>query len=184
MAIVNLRGTNGSGKSTVARALLGGLETREIELSRNTATGKTATGYLISSRCMIVIGPYRVMAGGCDRIWTQDLICDSIRRAQTMTEHVFFEGLLVSGLYSRYLDLSREIGGMFWAFLDTPLEICLARISARNGDKVLKNGGTAVKAKYDSILRVRAKAIAAGERVVDINHERAIEQVEALFRVK
>lgn len=187
MTIVNLRGTNGSGKSTVARALLEDAGAYEVELAaHHSPAGKPrpVIGYMAPARDLIVIGPYRTQCGGCDAVPTQDLICEAVRRASGMAEHVFFEGLLISGLYSRYRALSQELGGFTWAFLDTPLEKCLARVAGRNGGKPLKRDGETVKGKYRAILRTREKALSDGERVVDVDHTRAVEQIEALFRAK
>ncbi len=79
-----------------------------------------------------VMGSYENVCGGCDTIKTQDEICDRVRRFAPLG-HVLFEGLLMSNIFSRYNDLARELDPIpyIWAFLDTPLQLCLDRINAR-----------------------------------------------------
>lgn len=170
MTIVNLRGTSGSGKSNVARQLMES-GAAEISLAPYTAlngANRFVTGYFITDLSLIVVGPYKVMAGGCDRIWTQDQVCESIRLAARQAKNVFFEGLLVSGIFSRYLALSKELGGMTWAFMDTPVETCIARVRARTAAGEFKT--EKLIGKFQEVERVRAKAQAAGERIAIIPH--------------
>jgi gluconate kinase len=178
--IINLRGTNGSGKSTVARALLAGRE--PIDLAPYVTPGgekRAVLGHRVPSLNLIVVGPYRTVCGGCDAIKTQDLVCESVRMAAGMARHVFFEGVIVSTLFTRYLELSRELGGLTWAYLDTPPDVCLRRIQERNGGKAIKVD--LVMAKTRSIEATRLKAIAHRERVETVPHERAVEVVREML---
>lgn len=176
--ILNLRGTSGSGKSTVAFDLIQGAA--EISLApykTKRGADRWVTGYRVGD--LIVVGAYRTACGGCDSIHTQDLICESVRMATAQARHVFFEGLLISGLFSRYLILSRDLGGMTWAYLDTPLQKCLDRIYVRNGGKPIKEENT--RGKYKATIATREKAQAAGEHTVIVDHMRAVEQVRELL---
>lgn len=183
MTIVNLRGTNGSGKSTVARKLFSsGAGAKEIDLAPYyTPKGQKryVIGYEVPENDLIVVGSYRTECGGCDAIKTQDLVCEAVRHASGLAAHVFFEGVIVSTLFSRYMNLSKELGGLVWAYMDTPLDVCLERISRRNGGKAIKT--ELVANKLRSINNTRLKASLARERVADIDHERAVEQVWSLF---
>ncbi len=69
---------------------------------------------------------------------------------------------------------------MVWAYLDTPIEVCLARIQARNGGKPIKED--LVRDKIKSIEATRYKAKAVDERTVVIPYLSAVETVEALFK--
>lgn len=162
--IINLRGANGSGKSTVVREIMG--ETREVTLHSYEYT--TALG--LSSQKQVVgnvdghwwcsVGPYRTDCGGCDGIRTQDLICEAVRSAARKYRVVFFEGVIVSTIFKRYLDLDRELSGQghrfIWAYLDTPLDVCLERIQLRNKGKAINEKLVADKIK--SITRTKIKA--------------------------
>lgn len=133
--VINLRGTSGSGKTTVVRGLiergtltpLGGTpkkpEAYRLEFSPSTFINNT-----------YIIGSYENVCGGCDSISTQDEICRRIRD-YAKAGHVVVEGLLMSHLFSRYAMLDRELHALgtpfIWAFLDTPLETCIARVQQR-----------------------------------------------------
>ncbi len=195
MTIVNLRGTNGSGKSTVAFALIEGA--REIALAPyQTPKGaqRFVAGYHNPALDLIVVGPYRTQCGGCDGIATQALIKESVKLAARRAQHVFFEGVIVSTLYSGYRVLSDELRAeghhYSWLYLDTPLEVCLARIQTRNGGKPIKEDLVADKIK--SIASTFNKAHAAcyafdessgrREDVLMIDHTDAVDVVKELLR--
>jgi hypothetical protein len=176
--IVNIRGCNGSGKSAIARAFLATPGTCEIALAPyTTAKGapRSVMGYEAGD--LIVIGPYRTPCGGCDAIPTQALVKESVRLAARRARHVLFEGVIISTLFSGYLTLSEELRtagqDYLWAYLDTPLAVCLARIQARNGGKTIKEQLVADKVK--SIDATRRKAAAAGERVLTLPGDHAVE---------
>lgn len=157
--ILNIRGTNGAGKTTLVRELMATYET----VKEHNAAGKV-TGYVVDSRPPLkVIGSYENVCGGCDGIHTQQEAKDRVRAAHA-THDVVFEGVLISTIFGPWLEFSKENGGMIWAFLDTPLEVCLERIQIRNGGKPIKT--EQVQAKRDSMHKIASKATAAGERVI------------------
>lgn len=189
MAIINLRGTNGSGKSTVAFKLIaeGSIDERLAEYQTPKGAQRFVMGYRVPSLNLIVVGKYETVCGGCDGIHTQDLIKEAVINAAGVAKNVLFEGVIVSTLFSGYLELSRklsaEIGqGLTWAYLDTPLEVCLARIYKRNGGKPIKE--ELVEAKIRSIEATARKASEAGEIVKTIRHKRAMADVMALLVAK
>jgi hypothetical protein len=183
VTILNLRGCNGSGKSTIARALFQGEDYHEIDLAPyHTPKGalRHVAGYLVPSRSLVVVGPYRTDCGGCDAVKTQDLVCESVRMAAVRAPNVFFEGVIVSTIFQRYYALSRELGGMVWAYLDTPLEVCLARIQARNGGKEIKE--YKVAEKLPMIGSTRRRANAARERVETVSYnDDPVAQLSGIF---
>lgn len=139
--IVHLRGTSGSGKSWLVWQLLNDpmgcwVDDQGPHLTLATSQGKVVTrGYRSGTWRIAVVGPYRTPCGGCDAVPTQDEIGARIHRYAALGDHVVFEGLLASGLQSRYEALARALatlGHRYYAlFLDTPLDVCLARIQAR-----------------------------------------------------
>lgn len=184
--IINLRGANGSGKSTVAYDLMAGGRS-PVDLAEYITRGekeKRVEGYGTPDG-VVCVGKYLTDCGGCDSIRTQDLICDSVLRAAVLpgSEHVLFEGVIVSTIFSRYLWLDKkfeEMGHKFvWAFLDTPVEVCLERIYKRNGGKEIKE--QLVHDKIKSIKATRHKAKAIDRCVVDIDHTRATDHVRDIL---
>lgn len=191
MTIINLRGANGSGKSTVAFKLMERQPTgfvKEVQLAEYTTpkgARRAVPGYHLLGLDLIVVGPYRTQCGGCDGIKTQELIKQSVHVARGIARHVFFEGVIVSTLFSGYLEASRllreEMGeGITWAYLDTPLETCLSRIQTRNGGKTINEQLVADKVR--SIESTRRKAEEAGEIVKAIRHKKALADVMELLK--
>jgi hypothetical protein len=131
--IVNIRGCNGSGKTTVVRRFLERLPNEPL----GGRPGRPA-GYRVDASPwgltlpVYVVGSYENACGGTDGIKTQEEIVDRVRRAHAAGGHVLVEGLLMSkssdgGVTAPAL---RELGGIF-AFLDTPWQVCLDRVLAR-----------------------------------------------------
>ena len=120
--IINIRGTNGSGKTWTVRQLINAYAATPI------MCGKYIEGYQCGGAR--VVGRYDRPSGGCDAIKTQDEVCNLVR-SYSAHGPVIFEGLLVSGIFDRYRKLSSEYIDYRWVFLNTPLDICLGNISAR-----------------------------------------------------
>lgn len=174
MAIINIRGTNGSGKTTCARNLLGGQEYQRGSL------GLTGVTVNITAGGIAVIGKYSNACGGCDGIKTQDLICEAVREASQQFEHVVFEGMLVSTLFKRYADLSTELpGGIVFAYLDTPLLVCLSRIQQRNGGKPINEQLVADKVR--AIESTRLKFMDGGFKVAMLDYKNPMPRLRELL---
>lgn len=185
MTIINVRGTNGSGKTTIIRGLMKmatkvepvGPETRPLSYIL-TIPGVDAP--------VAIIGSYVNVNGGCDTIKTQDDICGRVRGHAGLGHHVVFEGVLISVLYQRYADLDKELtadGHKFiWGFLDTPLKVCVARImdrrAARGDDRPLDTSKS-VDPKHRQCDNVRRKAKGAGRDVRVIPYETATTEVRS-----
>lgn len=134
MTVVNVRGANGSGKTTVVRELMAKMAS--VTPYKNPGEkGKRPSGYVCSppdpeQERLVIIGSYEATCGGCDTIATQDGICSAVRLAHDEGHDCVFEGIIVSNIWQRYADLIRETRGVM-AFLDTPLDVCLSRVYAR-----------------------------------------------------
>ncbi len=134
MTCVNIRGTSGSGKTTVVRGVMAKGQLTRLFVAGN----EKPEAYRITVSKMTypiyALGNYEQTCGGMDTVPTQDAICDLIRK-YSVKGHVLVEGLLMSHLFSRYASLDQELHAkgihFIWAFLDTPLELCLERVTAR-----------------------------------------------------
>ena len=186
--IVNLRGTSGSGKTTALRTLMARAEacghTRQAYLSSVDQKKPKPLGYaFVGTPPLYVLGSYETVCGGCDTLKTQDQVCGLVRHFAPYG-HVVFEGLLISHLYSRYEALNHELAahGYVWAFLDTPLELCLARVQqrrdARGKAKHEFNPHNTVQ-KWHDMRRVYARCQEAGLDARWVAHETAGETVWA-----
>lgn len=129
--IVKLHGTSGSGKTTVARELM-----KQADLVRpilNPASRKPEAYEVrwLYKLPLFILGPYTATCGGLDSLSD---VNDHIRLLEHYGKigHVFYEGLLGSEYYGRIGKVSEAFGdNHIFAFLDTPIEVCLARVQAR-----------------------------------------------------
>ena len=118
---------------------------------------------------------------GCDRISRQDDVKAALLGAAALpgVDLVVFEGIIVSTIFLPWLEWEKANGGMWWAFLDTPLEVCLARIQQRNGGVAVKEDQIA--GKHKTIAEVRRKVLGAypaGGRVITIRWQTALKDMK------
>lgn len=186
--LISIRGSNGSGKSTVVQGLLkvgspvplyGLLGPRMPEAYRLTLEGVEPP--------VFVLGPYHVASGGLDQVQPYDLNLDLINK-YAPKGHVVFEGVLVSSSYGRVGRLMEEHGqNAVMAFLTTSLEQCISNVQKRRDARAdarpfdPKNLTT----KYNQIVSSKAKIREAGKlRVVDLEPLTALQQVLGLLKEK
>ena len=199
MVAINIRGTSGSGKSYLVHKLLKAYDHKRIVWK----VGKKLriVAYRIPEFNLYIIGPYNMPSGGCDRV--QNLqksmqavskSLDEVPRAQDLTVkiieryakrgNVLYEGLLVSGIWGRYKELSDRLGNAIWLFLDTPLLVCLERINRRrrlkgNTDPVNPN---ATDTKYKYCIRQPGMCKVAGIKYEMLNYKKAYEQLLSIIK--
>lgn len=182
--ILNIRGTSGSGKSTIVHNLLRDFEHENIYDHESFKKVKLV-GYKMNG--LIIVGSYATKCGGCDSITEtnigmkgMDYIEEFVREAATQGYHVLFEGLLITGIWGRFQNLGHEFPGQFiFGFMDTPYEECLRRVLVRNGGKQISEEN--LKGKFRAGELALEKAINFGERYVIINHTDPDTQVRQLF---
>lgn len=129
--IINVRGTNGSGKTTVVRRVLKQFPHEPLELR---GRSKRPTRYRLQSggQGTIILGSYEnLVTGGCDTLKPIDEIERLLRRSQLEADHVIFEGVMVSRTFTRWASLANELGDFWWLFLNTPLETCIEGVISR-----------------------------------------------------
>jgi hypothetical protein len=181
--IVNIRGTHGSGKSTIVKELL----TRYNAQPVRDLNVKKPLGYQMNSCAgrLYVVGPYETACGGCDAIQPYALIWPRVVKFAEQG-HVVFEGALVSSSYGNIGRDSEVYGDKFvFAFLNTPLEVCLERIrkrrEAKGNMKPLDPKNT--KVKFDNINRSYDKIVNEFKRrTVILDYQRAVPQLLGILR--
>ena len=132
--IVKLHGTSGSGKTTVARGLMA-LAKPEFGVSTILSTKNKPEAYMFQlpdvDLPVFVLGPYINAIGGLDCVSDS---ADHIRLLHSAAAHghVFYEGLLGSEYYGEIGRQSERYGDdHIFAFLDTPVDLCVERVKAR-----------------------------------------------------
>ena len=184
--ILNIRGTNGSGKTHLVRRLLAEHENEVIY----DQTGKKIVAYNLFNLNTFVVGRYDVACGGADAMpkpkdmpgWnSMDVVEQEVRRYAKMG-NVLFEGLIVSSVYGRWEKIAAELP-FTWAFLDTPMEVCRQRVGERNGGKLLKNEELGLEKTHLGLVYKRCqthlrRAQTAGLNVLVVNYERAYETIQ------
>lgn len=208
--IINIRGTNGSGKTHLARQLIG-KHAEPIDLVTYAApTKKEPTrlkfvegwGDAGSPDTFLAIGSYKQGCGGMDTVPSFELQQQAVGVAATWVkdgkpitgdapEHVVCEGVLASTVAGSWLEffvnMTTNGHSVLIAYLDTPLELCLERITAR---QVAAKGEAReiktdlVRDKIKAINATRAKFDAAGIRTVSLRFDRALEDLLEAINVQ
>jgi hypothetical protein len=140
--LITLRGTNGSGKSTIVRQLMaiapGPREERHEE-----GTGRPL-GYVWPEAKLAVLGRYDVATGGCDGYsWkgATDWVLQQVSNYAWEGFNVVFEGVMVS-MYGvnrfKQLNAAQTMLGnhLYLIQLTTPKEDCIAAVLARRARSI------------------------------------------------
>jgi ABC-type dipeptide/oligopeptide/nickel transport system ATPase component len=196
--IINIRGTSGSGKTYAVREVMrliakyytnyDWLPVRgEYKSKGKTVSKVVAQVSHFRMQPVYVIGNYAAnVCGGCDTITSQDVVCSLVRHFSQFG-HVIFEGLILSHLYARYVALDDELTSAgeryVWAFLDTPLKLCLERVQqrrdARGDDRPFNPENTI--GKFESIVKCRSKVEELGREVITVPHDNPARTIMELF---
>ncbi len=134
--IIDIRGTNGAGKSHLVRQFL-----------KNAVFAvKTELGYDIPSLELCVIGHYENPTGGCDQIKPKHQVQYRIEKALETFPNVIFEGKCES-MSLQFARLAQKHKEYWFCFLDTSLEDCI-----RQRNKRREESGRLQEGRTDDVL--------------------------------
>lgn len=200
--IINIRGTNGSGKTHLARQLIGA-DAHPVDLVWYHAPTKKEPDRRLSVEGwgrpdeFFAVGSYKQGCGGMDTIPSFELQQSAVRVAADWKHeggrplgghgprHIVCEGVLASTVYGSWGEFFQEMEAahhsVIVAYLDTPLELCLERITARQiaakGEaREIKTDLVANKIK--AIEATREKFKAAGILTVTLRHGSALSDLQ------
>ncbi len=185
--IIDLRGSSGSGKSYPVYRLLDAYRDSIEELYLPWPWAKTdGTHKLVGYRLpgdLAILGPYTAKnTGGLDSVKTMDMRMHVLKTFIPQFRHAIYEALIVSSSLGRFVELGQWVeenaprtGPMCFGFLDTPLDVCIARVYHRNGGKPIKE--ETIAAAHKRMISVRRNLQAAGFWAPVIDHTRQYEQV-------
>lgn len=176
--IVNVRGTNGSGKTTVVQELVPAADRQRFVICEHRYTDKKGRdkvkeliGYRVGAT--ILVGRYDTACGGCDGMPSVYAAYQAVEAAAALpgARFVLFEGLMLSGIYQSVVDTQNRLkaaGHEFvWAFMPVPIEECVRRVIARTA-KPPGWDPRHVYSKHRAVVRTRERALADGYTVVDL----------------
>lgn len=183
--ILKLHGCSGAGKTTVARALMGSAN----EITQIIKDGqKRPEAYVCTlddyDAPVVVLGSYESNCGGMDTVSSAAQAMEMVRYYHDIG-HVLHEGLLQSTYYGAMGKDSEQYGDDYiYAFLDTPLLVCLDRVTRRRDVMKSKNkfDPQLTVDKFNTIERLKLKCIAGGRRVVTFDYQAdPLGQLKTLF---
>lgn len=188
--ILNLRGTNGSGKSTVAHNLLKVTKAQPVDFWQGTRKPKPkAYAGVWKGLPIAILGSYETVCGGMDTITDINDARDLIVKYGTDPAFpiVFYEGLFIShclGTVAKGIDDAGLKDRLHMVYLDTPLEVSLERVHKRRAERGIT---TTFKEQnvIDDFQRVNewnfAKAKREGWNAYYIDHTNAIKEVDKIL---
>lgn len=184
MLVVKIGGCNGSGKTSLVRAII------EDNNLQPKYTGKKIEAYYGESKKgvpIVVLGSYANVCGGMDTISDKFERLALIERyvietpakfsAASQNGIVIFEGLITGKTYGAIGEISdrpSQKGKWLYTFMDTPFEVCVERVLQRRkaaGNEAPFDPERTMRPTYKSCLAVARKAGQQGHHVIAVNHK-------------
>lgn len=144
--LVNIRGTNGSGKSTIPISMMDDPDVYMVEKPYEGRVRQILT--VFPNYKWVALGSYAGKTGGLDKfpdkIITEKALWYALKKFPEYD--VIMEGILASTVFSTYSDIFHRVEEKY---PDTkvivfnmlpPFETCLERVYSRNGGKPVKEG--------------------------------------------
>lgn len=164
--LVNIRGCNGSGKSTIPLSMMDDPDLQVIEKPYKGKSRKILT--VLPNWGWVVLGSYHNKCGGLDGYPDTDMVKKGVWYAlkHYPEYHILMEGVLPSTVFSTYASLFQEIQEKYpereviVLNLMPPVEECLRRIQERNGGKPIKED--LVRSKWATVAKNADKFSEAG----------------------
>lgn len=189
--IYNIRGTSGSGKTHLARAIMALFPEQTAIYQKKGAihplTGevmkdrKQPMGYILNhpnrDKPLYVLGHYNTACGGADTLRGHDYMYHTVREAHANGMDVLFESLLLSVEANRALELGKEFGEFVkFIQLTTPVDDCVASINQRRLTKdpeaqPVNEEGT--RSKYRGSFKIADRLDAQGNTVYRLSRDEA-----------
>lgn len=181
--LVNIRGTNGSGKSTIPISMKNDPDIYQVIRPYQGKPRKILT--VFPNYGWIALGAYDRQVGGLDgfpnKAFTEKVLQYALKKFPEY--NILLEGILASTTYSTYAELFRNVQKEWGIqpviyYLMPPVEVCIDRIKQRNGGKSFKE--ELVRSKYDGMVRGVEKFRQAGEFPVLVINNSLFEKKDVL----
>lgn len=141
MVLVNIRGCNGSGKSTIPLSMMCDPDMYVYVAEYNGKQLKIAT--VFPNYSWVALGTYFNKTGGMDLFRGNDIIKFAIMEVLSKFKEydIIMEGVIASTVRSTYINLFKEIELLYpdrkiiILSIIPPIEVCVQRVKERNGGK-------------------------------------------------
>lgn len=151
--IVKIHGCSGAGKTTAVREFMKANNPEPIYTPQRKIEAYVCDGNTY------VLGSYENTCGGMDTVGSAQEVMALLDKYASLG-NVVFEGLLQSTYYGAMGTHSRQWGDDYiYAFLDTPIELCLERVVARRAESGRNNqfNPQLTRDKWSTINALRRK---------------------------
>jgi hypothetical protein len=176
--IIQVRGANGAGKTTVVRRVMDQLgQARPISAPKRTRP----IGYVFDQwpRGVFVPGSYENPTGGCDTISSIETIFDLVSMYAEEGLHVLFEGIVAQHSATRLLGVWKKFRernvDTEVIVLKTDLGSCIASVVARRQAKgnFEPFDPENVEKEWRGVQSARKRLIGDGMKIVDLDRDEA-----------
>lgn len=173
--LVNIRGCNGAGKSTIPMSMMDDPEMYVHEI-RGSDGKRMSAITVFPTYGWVALGTYFNKTGGMDTLrdnWTTRMTLYSA--LDGFPEYnVLMEGIMASTIRSTYIDLFQEVQEYYGDDLTImiisllpPVEVAISRVYSRNGGKPINE--EAVRGKWETVARNVAAFGEAGFTSITLN---------------
>lgn len=171
--LINVRGGNGSGKSTIPALMLES-DPDSFEVIWKYKNRRESVICTVSPKYkFVIIGHYRVKSGGLDTLVNNQEMIDAVKVLWRFKYHILMEGILASSLFKTYADFFKEMETQEYRReviiynLVPPYSFCLDRIKERNGGKEVNL--RLFQRKYNAVKANVQKFIDAGFKTIEFD---------------
>lgn len=157
--LVNLRGCNGAGKSTIPMSMMDDPEMYVHDIMGS--DGKRISAITVfPSYGWVALGTYFNKTGGLDTLKNNEVTKMTLYAAlDGFPEYnILMEGIMASTIRSTYIDLFHEVEQYYGKQLKVliisllpPVEVAISRVYSRNGGKPIKED--AIRGKWQTVAR-------------------------------
>ena len=173
--LVNIRGCNGAGKSTIPMSMMDDPEMYVHEI-RGSDGKRMSAITVFPTYGWVALGTYFNKTGGMDTLrdnWTTRMTLYAA--LDGFPEYnVLMEGIMASTIRSTYIDLFQEVQDYYGDDLTImiisllpPVEVAISRVYSRNGGKPINE--EAVRGKWETVARNVAAFREAGFISLKVN---------------
>jgi len=182
--IINLKGSNGAGKSHLVRQIMK-TYSRQIEMQYPPGRGRKRQpiGYLLQNgekqKPLFVPGHYRIANGGLDTIQDLNVAYALILEHHNLGANVLYEGMNMSDGSTRILRLKFLVPDTRVILINPPLKTCVDSVKMR-GHKISEK---TIERLYHKGMRDIEKLKSGGVSCLVLSRQKALEQLTAWLTV-